>query len=55
MIEPLPADIGSVLPHQGSLVRSNRASAARTVPPTSKHLPLLLRCPVRLQRTYRAS
>ena len=51
MIDALPADSGSVLPDHASLVRSNRASAFRTVPPTSKQRPLLLLCPSRFQRT----
>ena len=43
--EPLPAVWGSLLPLNGSPVRSNRDSASATVPPMSKQRPVLLQYP----------
>jgi hypothetical protein len=42
MIDPFPAEYSSVLPDHGSLERSNLASAALTVPPMLKQVPVLL-------------
>ncbi len=38
--EPLPADIASVGPENGSPVPSKRTRAPRVVPPMSKHSPV---------------
>jgi len=43
MIDPFPADRGSVEPEKGSRVRAKRPSAAAVALPMSKQAPVLLR------------
>jgi hypothetical protein len=51
MMEPFPAESGLVEPQYGSHVASKRIGAALTVFPISKQLPVLLKLPVRYQRS----
>ena len=51
MTEPLPAECGFVLPANGSPVRRNSSRERRVVKPMSKQVPVLLKCPSRIQRT----